>query len=639
MDQPSSAPSSPIEKIPSPTQAGGHSTALLVAVSVLIGLLIGILGFLAWQKTVTQVVPSVPVPSTPPPANTTSTTIPETATSTPPASPTTTAANVDPTDASLTVQWKTGTIVVPSAAFGSIIPENTFRVRSNGYTGGIDEALPEYKFTYDYYEQGLVTEGQFKDHLVYGAKQLNREVDLGMDQTMSPEFFNLLVSPDKKEVRIIGMATSSVFGPAWPTIRFAPNLRLNMSSFPETLTLENGKGIRRSDITNKATPSPLCGGTGCVDRLPIARTQDGRSLYQGPTGSFFSEQKIKPGCVILYRENGEGMVYESGIASAQIGKDLSQGNVDRTIITTDQLQWNPAYTNTSDFRAHEVGGCGGIDCVRVLATDELKESDLVQAGQTKTGDPIYVYKPEADGRPRAAGIVYETYEQWYEFDPQTNQKPPISVFLQRVKVPVFFWKDALGRWVAYKNTIAVPLLECGKPVIYLYPTQTQNIHVKLPSFINVTVSDPTYPKEGWNVSAAPTGKLTLKDGTSVGSLFWEGLGVNYAVPKNGFVVKEGQVEAFLNKTLPQYGLNTQEQKDFMDFWVPLMTGAPYYRISFLTDDWSKQVPLSVTPMPRTNIRIFMDWQRLAGPIELPEPTITTPTRNGFTLVEWGGLLR
>ena len=79
--------------------------------------------------------------------------------------------------------------------------------------------------------------------------------------------------------------------------------------------------------------------------------------------------------------------------------------------------------------------------------------------------------------------------------------------------------------------------------------------------------------------------------------------------------------------------------DFMEFWVPRMTGAPYYRISFLTDDWSKQVPLNVSPAPRTNIRLFMDWQKLSGPITLSEPQVVTPARNGFTLVEWGGLLR
>jgi hypothetical protein len=276
--------------------------------------------------------------------------------------------------------------------------------------------------------------------------------------------------------------------------------------------------------------------------------------------------------------------------------------------------------------------------LRVLRNGDINERQLVQAGKTDSGDPIYVLNPA--GLQANPPILYEVYESWYAYDEVNNQKPPMRTFLAQVKVPLFFWKDALGRWVVYKNTVAVPLAECGKPVIYLYPTKTQDVSVKLPSFIQVTVSDPTYPQTGWNVSAEPNGQLTMKDtGAKVGSLFWEGLGVNYSVPKDGFVVKDGQVENFLKDTLTRYGLNTQERKDFMDFWVPRMIGAPYYRISFLTSDWSKQVPLNVSPAPQTNIRLFMDWQRLAGPIELPQPTITTPGRNGFTLVEWGGLLR
>ncbi len=636
MDQPTSAPSSPPNSTPAtPVQPSGHSTALLVGISVLIGLLIGIFGFLAWQKASTLDRPEMPGPMSPP------------ATSTPsepntPVTGTTTNSRIDATDALVTVQWKTGAIVSPSMAFGSLIPENRFVIRStSGYEGGMDEALANYTFTYDFYEQGRVTDGQYRDHLVYAANQRTREVDLGMDERQAPTFFNLLVSPDKREIRLIGLATTTVFSAGWPDTLFAPNLRLNLSPFSDTLTLENGKTIRRStSVSLQATPSPLCGGpSGCVDRLPIARTSNGLNLYTGPTGSVFNQQAVKPGCVIVYRENGEGEVYESGIPSA-IRDPQSTG--DETypaarIVTPAQLRWNPDFTNTSTFRAHEVGGCGGIDCLRVLNADELKMQDLIQAGTTDAGDPIFVLKPEAVRR--GSAILSEVYESWYEFDPQTNQKPPIGVFLQRVKVPVFFWQDALGRWVAYKNTVAVPLLECGKPVIYLYPSQTQNVHVKLPSFIQVTVSEPTYPKEGWHVTAEPSGTLTLKNGQKVSSLYWEGLGVNYAVPKTGFVVKDGQVESFLTRTLPRYGLNAQEMKDFMDFWVPRMIGAPYYRISFLTDDWSEQVPLNVSPVPKTNIRVFMDWQRLAAPIALPEPTLKTPTRSGFTLVEWGGLLR
>jgi hypothetical protein len=163
--------------------------------------------------------------------------------------------------------------------------------------------------------------------------------------------------------------------------------------------------------------------------------------------------------------------------------------------------------------------------------------------------------------------------------------------------------------------------------------------VKLPPFINVTVSDPAYPVEGWRVTAQPDGKLTdHRDGKTYGSLYWEGTGVGYAAPKDGWVVKDGDVEKFLADTLPRYGLNETEAREFMEFWVPEMKGAPYYRVSFLTSAWSKAAPLYVSPRPKTVIRIFMDWQPLSGPMDLPAPEIVAPERNGFTLVEWGGTL-
>jgi hypothetical protein len=98
------------------------------------------------------------------------------------------------------------------------------------------------------------------------------------------------------------------------------------------------------------------------------------------------------------------------------------------------------------------------------------------------------------------------------------------------------------------------------------------------------------------------------------------------------------VDAFLQSTLAKYGLNEQESAEFRAFWVPRMTGAPYYRVSFLTDAWSKAAPLLVTPKPATSIRLFMDWRKLGAPVSVQEPTITTPLRKGFTLVEWGGTL-
>ena len=117
-------------------------------------------------------------------------------------------------------------------------------------------------------------------------------------------------------------------------------------------------------------------------------------------------------------------------------------------------------------------------------------------------------------------------------------------------------------------------------------------------------------------------------------------GVDYAVPFEGFLLKDGEVDHSLQNILARYGLNVRESQEFRDFWVPLMTGSPYYRVSFVTTkDWNKAAPLSVTPAPKTVLRIFMDWEKLDRPLSIKPPQITPFVRTGFTLVEWGGLLR
>ena len=48
------------------------------------------------------------------------------------------------------------------------------------------------------------------------------------------------------------------------------------------------------------------------------------------------------------------------------------------------------------------------------------------------------------------------------------------------------------------------------------------------------------------------------------------------------------------------------------------------------------MPLEITPMPDTVIRVLMTFKGLEKPIDVKEQMINTPTRNGFTVVEWGG---
>ncbi|MDD2785376.1 MAG: hypothetical protein PHS79_00615 [Patescibacteria group bacterium] len=282
------------------------------------------------------------------------------------------------------------------------------------------------------------------------------------------------------------------------------------------------------------------------------------------------------------------------------------------------------------------GGCETFCPVLVEEGENVGETALLKVGTTSDGGPIYIPKDPSNSK-----TIKAAYDTWFLTDGKT--KPSFDEFLKQMPVPMFFWKDAFGRWQRYSDVNLSPPAECGKPVIYLYPKQNTIVSVALPKFINVTVSEPKYPAGGWKVFARPDGTMNIMPSsthatTTYSSLYWEGTGVGYATPKDGFVVKDGQRKSFLLATLPKYGLNATETREFVEFWLPKLTGSPYYRISFLTDTWSKAAPLYVKPAPQTSIRIFMDWQKLSSPIKIAAPRIVTPVRNGFTLVEWGGLI-
>ena len=71
-----------------------------------------------------------------------------------------------------------------------------------------------------------------------------------------------------------------------------------------------------------------------------------------------------------------------------------------------------------------------------------------------------------------------------------------------------------------------------------------------------------------------------------------------------------------------------------------MKDSPYYFVTFLCNREMNQIaPLIINPKPDTVIRVLMDFTPLTSPINVKEYEILTPQRNGFTVVEWGGVLR
>ncbi len=295
------------------------------------------------------------------------------------------------------------------------------------------------------------------------------------------------------------------------------------------------------------------------------------------------------------------------------------------------ITWSNGTQNKNEYTFTDLSGCGSTNYISVVSKEAVNlTNDSMVVGKNSKGDTIYELKDKNHN------LLKDYYDNKYQvFE---GQKVSYEEFL--ANHPLFFWIDPFDRLIKFQNNKFIPPVECGKPVIYLYPKETTKIAVKVEPKGGLTYSEPNY-KNGWFVQADPVGNLTeLSSGKNYPYLFWEGRGAIYEQPKNGFVVQREKVHDFLVEKLAKLGLNQKEISDFLEFWEPKMKDSPYYFVTFLGNREMNQIaPLTIDPKPDTVIRILMDFTPLNSLIDVKEYEILTPQRNGFTVVEWGGVLR
>ena len=178
-----------------------------------------------------------------------------------------------------------------------------------------------------------------------------------------------------------------------------------------------------------------------------------------------------------------------------------------------------------------------------------------------------------------------------------------------------------------------------KPIIYIYPEQETEVSVKLGYEDKITCIYPTY-NNGWTVTAQSDGTLIdTKTNKKYYSLYYESDNTkkydgNLA---EGFVVSKENVANFLEEKLAILGLNYKEAEEFIIYWLPKLEQKDYVYIRFQTmNEIEENMPLLVSPSPDTLIRIMMEWKSLDNSIDVKEQILTPVTRNGYTVVEWGG---
>jgi hypothetical protein len=339
-------------------------------------------------------------------------------------------------------------------------------------------------------------------------------------------------------------------------------------------------------------------------------TTDDRTIFQVEDG----------GCVVLQRPDFSFDNYDIVLPFQNTENGVA-------------INWKNGTVSTEQYNYADQGGCGPTNCYAVRSEAVVQPNlRLTEVGTTKNGEIVYGLRDPKD-------------KEYVDFLAASGgygaggQKTTIAELVSGHAI--FYWKDPFNRWVRFTRTDFMPPGECGKPVIYLYPQKEMSVHVSVALKGVMSVSEPAHGAHGWDVVAQTDGTVVNRaDGKIYPNLFWEGTGVRYTMPKQGFVVRGTETDVWLQKTLAAIGFTARESAEFREFWVPRLPKTPYLFITFVPqENFDRDAPLLITPRPDRITRVFMEYRGLDAPISVAPLTLPKIDRTGFSVVEWGGALR
>lgn len=195
-------------------------------------------------------------------------------------------------------------------------------------------------------------------------------------------------------------------------------------------------------------------------------------------------------------------------------------------------------------------------------------------------------------------------------------------------------------------------IQC-KPAIYLYPKEKTLVNVKVYPKGFLTDTDPKYDSNlGWNVLAEPSGliyDLPLKEGRTrfkhYEYLYYESKIEDRYVeqPDKGWVVKYDELQSLYLNILPKLGLNSQQTKDFIDYWTKTLPYSTYYLVGIIPQNKVDIMEkLEIIPKPDYINRVRVYFEALDEYKKVAVPVLTNnyePRTMNFNVVEWGGMVK
>jgi hypothetical protein len=176
-----------------------------------------------------------------------------------------------------------------------------------------------------------------------------------------------------------------------------------------------------------------------------------------------------------------------------------------------------------------------------------------------------------------------------------------------------------------------------KPVIYTYGNE-QSFSIKVKPTGDFTFTYPNYT-DAWSGIAHEDGSITM-EGKNYPYLFWESNQTyQFSATTNGYKVNRTEVISFLESRLKELGFTTKEQTDFITFWGPKLVQNETSFVQFeLGEACNQFATLECSPAPSHINRVYISFCKWEENMEnyVNPVALEHLTRDGFTLLEWGG---
>ena len=248
-----------------------------------------------------------------------------------------------------------------------------------------------------------------------------------------------------------------------------------------------------------------------------------------------------------------------------------------------------------------------------------------------------------EGAANVSGIANDIVESDEFVDWANEQDNEFLDFLDDItdKVNDKAYKDAcqLLEWLGINPPNSLPALRTAiKPNIYLYPEETTDISVIFDSPELLLTVIPDYIN-GWYAKVDSNSNMIV-DGKEYGYLFYESMTDDHLMQKEkGFIVPINNRKEFFTYISNYYGFNKQEKEDFVSFWCSrLDSNKEYIMYPQLTDTIDILMAVNINPKPENIFRIWFLFFEKEEDIELEKPESVIPNRDGYTMIEWGGIV-